>query len=94
MTPEARRAWQTDQVIRGYRDDLDVLRRVQQHNPTEYTPAVVARVKNEHRKGAVRALEALGYEREQAAAMLTWPPPPPPRTTAEFMNRLIRGGRT
>jgi hypothetical protein len=91
MTPDERRKWQIDQVIRGYRDDLDVLRRVLQHNPTDYTPAVVARVKNQHREGAVRALEALGYEREEAAAMLTRPPPPPPRITTGFIDRLLRG---
>jgi hypothetical protein len=54
VTPEERRAWQADNVVRGYRDDLDVLRRVQQHNPAAYTDATVARVREHHRAEALR----------------------------------------
>jgi hypothetical protein len=95
MTPTEQRAWRTDMVVRDYREDLDVLRRVQQHNPAAYPDATVARVREHHRAEALRALEALGHNREQAAELLAGKPrPQPPRTVSEFMNAVIRGGGT
>jgi hypothetical protein len=95
MTPEERRTWRTDMVVRGYREDLDVLRRVQQHNPDAYPDATVARLREHHRSEALRALEVLGHDREQAAGLLAGKPrPQPPRTVSEFMNAVIRGGGT
>jgi hypothetical protein len=56
----------------------------------------VAEAMAPHRADAEQALYRAGLDRDQVAGLLAEPrpEPTPARTLGEYMNRVIRGGRT
>jgi hypothetical protein len=90
MTPEFRG------VVNVYRSHLARFRALQQVPGSTWTDATVAESMAPHRANAEQALYRHGFTRDQVAGLLAEPSPQPrpAKTVSEYMNQVIRGGRT
>jgi hypothetical protein len=90
MTPEFRG------VVNVYRSHLARFRALQQVPGSTWTDATVAEAMAPHRSDAEQALYRRGFTRDQVTGLLAEPSPQPrpAKTVSEYMNQVIRGGRT
>ena len=88
MTPEVRG------VVNVYRGHLARFRALQDIPGSNWTDVMVAEAIAPHRANAEQALYRRGFTRDQVAGLLTEPGPRPAKTVSEYMNQVIRGGRT
>jgi hypothetical protein len=83
-------------VIDTYRSHLARFRALQEVVGSTWTDATVAEWMKPHLAAAQQALYRRGFTSDQVAGLLSepGPQPRPARTVNEYMNQVIRGGRT
>jgi hypothetical protein len=83
-------------IVGRYRDHLARFQALQQVPGSNWTDATVAERMEPYLADAQQALYRRGFTSDQVAELLAEPgrQPRPARTVNEYMNQVIRGGRT